>query len=86
MESGCERLASLIARERNTTRSRGDFVVRGDEVGLSRGSRAADSRYARDRPGGKPVGCAAVETPRSPRSVVTGPVAVLPTEAPLNTA
>src|ERR1700722_18847672 len=37
-------------------------------------------------PGGNPVGCAFATTPRSPWRVVTGPVAVLPTEAPLNTA
>ncbi len=40
-------------------------------------------------PGGKPVGCVAALTPRSPRKVVNGApgaLTVLPTEAPLSTA
>ena len=41
----------------------------------------------RTRPGGKPVTApAGASTPRSPRTMVTGPVAVLPTDAPASTA
>ena len=41
----------------------------------------------RIKPGGKPLTApAAASTPRSPRTIVTGPVTVLPTEAPASTA